>query len=157
MFFSQQQKGMKGNGAAENLVFESLKIVEETYENTSEAVANGSGGKEQVHSPSKASYIHAKQQLLLKQERANSSVKNSPKNVGHVKLSPSKSMTLDASTTPTHVRSNVKQNMSQPELDQIASSGETMPTKDAVIRKMKKITKAVQELFKATKEAEFGL
>ena len=32
-----------------------------------------------------------------------------------------------------------------------------MPTKDSVIKKMKKITKAVQELFKATKESEFGL
>lgn len=32
-----------------------------------------------------------------------------------------------------------------------------MPTKDSVIKKMKKITKAVQELFKATKESEFSL
>jgi hypothetical protein len=32
-----------------------------------------------------------------------------------------------------------------------------LPSKDAVIRKMKKITKAVQELFKATKENDFML
>jgi hypothetical protein len=29
------------------------------------------------------------------------------------------------------------------------------PSKDSVIKKMKKITKAVQELFKATKESDF--
>ncbi|RNA03283.1 ARF GTPase-activating GIT2-like isoform X1, partial [Brachionus plicatilis] len=32
-----------------------------------------------------------------------------------------------------------------------------LPSKDAVIKKMKKITKAVQELFKATKDSEFTL
>jgi hypothetical protein len=32
-----------------------------------------------------------------------------------------------------------------------------LPSKDSVIRKMKKITKAVQELFKATKENDFML
>jgi hypothetical protein len=33
---------------------------------------------------------------------------------------------------------------------------QTLPSKDAVIKKMKKITKAVQELFKATKESEIN-
>jgi hypothetical protein len=33
----------------------------------------------------------------------------------------------------------------------------TMPSKNSVIKKMKKITKAVQDLFKATKESEFHL
>lgn len=31
-----------------------------------------------------------------------------------------------------------------------------LPSKDAVIKKMKKITKAVQDLFKATKESDFN-
>lgn len=47
-----------------------------------------------------------------------------------------------------------QQNLSHPELDFI---GTKMPSKDSVIRKMKKITKAVQELFKATKESDFIL
>lgn len=33
----------------------------------------------------------------------------------------------------------------------------TMPSKNSVIKKMKKITKSVQELFQATKESEFHL
>jgi hypothetical protein len=37
------------------------------------------------------------------------------------------------------------------------SKDDSMPTKDSVIKKMKKITKAVQDLFKATKEFEFIL
>ena len=38
-----------------------------------------------------------------------------------------------------------------------ASSSQMLPTKDAVIRKMKKITQAIQELFRTTKESEFTL
>ncbi len=152
----QKQKAQNGNNGAENLMFESLKIIEETYDNPCETVING---KDQIHSPSKASFIHAKQQKLLQQERANYSIKlgskqNNTIDFEQAKLSPSKSMILNASTSPT--KNNFKQNISHPELDKIPNYSETMPTKDLVIRKMKKITKAVQELFKATKESEFG-
>ena len=120
----------------------SLKIVEECQDNSES-------------SPSKTSYLSAKKQILLKQERANSfdNLKGSPKHdnySAHSKLSPSKSMTMTMTMTAAN---NVKQqNLSHPELDLI---GTKMPSKDSVIRKMKKITKAVQELFKATKESDF--
>ena len=38
----------------------------------------------------------------------------------------------------------------------LTSNSGSMPSKDAVIKKMKKITKAVQELFRATKESDFA-
>ena len=70
----------------------------------------------------------------------------------HVKLSPSKSMTMAAyCTTAVDFK---QQNLSHPELDFMSNA--KMPSKDSVIRKMKKITKAVQELFKATKESDFN-
>jgi len=139
---------------SDNNLIENLKIVEET---SSEQIT------ETVHkSPSKTSYDYARQQLLLKQERSNSlNTRNSPKHANqiitsqmqHLKLSPSKSMTMTGYSL-TQKPSVNKQNSSHPQLDMV---GTKMPTKDSVIRKMKKITKAVQELFQATKESDFNL
>ena len=108
-------------------------------------------------------------QLLIKQDRTmsmNSSQTcgshinfggknlNEPANMlqqlQHLKLSPSKSMSnysLSNKLVP-------NKNSSHTDMDMVGSK---MPTKDSVIRKMKKITKAVQELFKATKDSEFVL
>ena len=68
----------------------------------------------------------------------------------HLKLSPSKSMSNYSLSNK--LVSN--KNSSHTDMDMV---GVKMPTKDSVIRKMKKITKAVQELFKATKDSEFVL
>lgn len=115
-----------------------------------------------------------KQQLVNKQDRAQSlnskhSVSCNQTPLQQLKLSPSKSMT-NYYKSPTS-QMNIKSPFKQTSSTQSDSGGSTlststhntnnsvnkMPTKDSVIKKMKKITKAVQELFKATKESEFGL
>ena len=76
----------------------------------------------------------------------NLSLKSTHQQLQHLKLSPSKSAMSGYSFNKNSRKSS--------EYDSVPS---TMPTKDIVIRKMKKITKSVQELFKATKESEFRL
>jgi len=80
----------------------------------------------------------------LKMESSHGNIATSPKhNSNH------KNLNVPYSKSLTH-------NLGQTQDDQMREeNGETMPSKDAVIKKMKKITKAVQELFKATKESQF--
>ena len=111
-----------------------------------------------------------KQQLINKQDRTHSL--NSSKQLqvqpqtpqANLKLSPSKSMTnYYKSTGSSNSNENTVSNKMQFKKSNTTYTENTgngivkMPTKDSVIKKMKKITKAVQELFKATKESEFGL
>ena len=111
-----------------------------------------------------------KQQLINKQDRTYSL--NSSKQLqvqsqtpqANLKLSPSKSMTnYYKSTGSSNSNENAVSNKVQFKKSNTTYTENTgngiakMPTKDSVIKKMKKITKAVQELFKATKESEFGL
>lgn len=139
-----------------------LKIVEEdTINHNHQSPSIKPNGKK---TSSKLDAI--KQQLINKQDiRTHSlnSKQNSPQQQQqHVKLSPSKSMTNYYKLSPNGKSSQNGLYKTTP-LKTSASINETttpankMPTKDSVIKKMKKITKAVQELFKATKESEFSL
>lgn len=121
----------------------------------------------------KTSKLEIIKQSLTKQDRAQSLnakqiIHNNQQSVQHLKLSPSKSMTNYYKSPTNHLnKTPIKQSNSiQSEsggsttsttTNNLNGSNNKMPTKDSVIKKMKKITKAVQELFKATKESEFGL
>lgn len=82
----------------------------------------------------------------LRMESSHNNTATSPKQSNH-----NKSLNVPYSKSLTH---NLGQ--AQEQTDQMREENEeAMPSKDAVIKKMKKITKAVQELFKATKESQF--
>ena len=57
-------------------------------------------------------------------------------------------------TTPTATETQQQQQQQQAAANSVAESG--MPSKESVIVKMKLVTRAVQELFKATKESDFA-
>ena len=65
-----------------------------------------------------------------------------------IKVSPSKSINMNFSSNKQLNQTNEK--------GVLINNTNQLPTKDSVIKKMKKITKAVQELFRATKDSEFS-
>lgn len=70
------------------------------------------------------------------------------RNSSHFKVSPSDTSIMPSSKIPLGAASSFPMHRQEESF--------VMPSKDSVIKKMKKITKAVQELFRATKESDFG-
>lgn len=103
-----------------------------------------------IGSPSKSN-SNQNNQKTIKQESLPTtplSFHQSHKQLQNIKISPSRSM----STNLTSISPNSNQNKKQTDSTQQL----ILPSKDSVIKKMKKITKAVQELFKATKQSDFS-
>lgn len=99
------------------------------------------------HEANKAAKIG---KVLVKQDslpsKFSSNVENSQN--AAVGLSPSKAK-LPTSKSAAYVQSS--------SLNSQSNEMQLLPSKDSVIKKMKKITKAVQDLFKATKQSDFSM
>jgi hypothetical protein len=72
----------------------------------------------------------------------------------YFKVSPSESSIMPSNKIPLGAASSLPIHMANSDSNNELSF--VMPSKDSVIKKMKKITKAVQELFRATKESDFA-
>ncbi len=73
----------------------------------------------------------------------------------YFKVSPSESSIMPSNKIPLGAASSLPIHMAN-NSDSNNELSFVMPSKDSVIKKMKKITKAVQELFRATKESDFA-
>jgi hypothetical protein len=93
---------------------------------SAQACSIGSGGGGSFTKPSQSSHLHQQQQLIQHQQQQ---------------------LLL-------HQGSQLHRSLDK-HLNKSSGEAKGFPSKDSVIKKMKKITKAVQELFKATKESDF--
>jgi hypothetical protein len=75
------------------------------------------------------------------------------KSKAHTKLSTSQN-SLSTPISPSNTSANIKLRSVSPN---IFKSKTSLPSKDTVLRKMKKITRSIQELYKATKEVKTEL